>query len=117
MRIPLPPLSCVLALSLFCGGCATLKKIRLPWSREKRAAETTVVRPHSVGTITLVNEDARFVLIDAGHSAVPPAGTALKTMSGETESGVVMVGDVRKRPFAVADIVRGSPRKGDRVFQ
>jgi hypothetical protein len=117
MRIPLPPLSCILALSLFCGGCATLKKIRLPWSREKPAPQPTAVRPHYVGTITLVNEDARFVLIDAGNSSVPPAGTALKTMSGETETGVVMVGDVRKRPFAVADIVRGTPKKGDGVFQ
>ena len=117
MRIPLPPLSCVLALGLFCGGCATLKKIRFPWSREKRAPEAAAIRPHYVGTITLVNEDARFVLIDAGNFSVPPAGTALKTMSGESETGVVMVGEVRKRPFAVADIVRGTPRKGDRVFQ
>ena len=117
MRTPLLPLACILAVGLFCGGCATLKKLRFPWPREKRAPETPVVRPHYVGTITLVNEDARFVLIDAGNASVPPAGTALKTMSGETETGVVMVGEVRKRPFAVADIIRGSPKKGDRVFQ
>lgn len=94
-----------------------MKKVRFPWFRAKRPPQAAVVRPQFVGTITLVNEAAHFVLIDVGNSSVPPAGTALKATSGEIETGVVIVGDVRKRPFAVADIVRGAPKKGDRLFQ
>ena len=70
-----------------------------------------------VGTITLVNEDAHFVLIDVGMAAAPTLGTALKSFSGGSASGVVTVGDVSRRPFVVADIVQGAPLKGDVVFQ
>ena len=73
--------------------------------------------PQRVGTITLVNEAARFVLIDTGMGAVPAIGTALKSFSGDAPSGVVAVGDVTRRPFVVADIVQGAPKKGDGVFQ
>ena len=70
-----------------------------------------------IGTVTLVNESEKFVLIDTGVAAVPPPGTALKAFSGETPSGVVAVGNVNRRPFVVADIVHGMPKKGDDVFQ
>lgn len=100
------------------GGCATLKKIRFPWRKKPQAASAEAPRPQFMGTIVLVNEDARFVLIDVGNASVlPRSGTALKSMSGETETGVVTVGDVRRQPFAVADIVRGEPKKGDRLFE
>jgi hypothetical protein len=110
------PLLCALACS-FCG-CATLKKIPFPWRKKPKPAVPQAVRPQLIGTIVLVNEDARFVLIDVGNaSALPRSGTALKSMSGDSETGVVTVGDVRRRPFAVADIVRGEPKKGDRLFE
>ena len=73
--------------------------------------------PVRVGTITAVNEDAHFVLIDTGLAAVPAVGTALKSFTGESASGVLAVGNVIRRPFVVADIVQGTPVKGDAVFQ
>ena len=101
------------------GGCAALKKMHLPGRHQKKpkTAETVPAKPQLVGTITLVNEDTHFVLIDVGFSSVPRSGTALKAMSGGVETGVVTVGEVRRRPFAVADIVSGAPKRGDQVFQ
>jgi hypothetical protein len=120
MRLSHPHFGLVLTMfvALYVSGCAAFKKLHLPAHRPAQPAATPApVKPQVVGTITLVNEDAHFVLIDVGASGVPRSGTALKAMSGGAETGVVTVGEVRRRPFVVADIVRGAPRKGDRVFQ
>jgi hypothetical protein len=120
MQIFSRAISCALAVSLAVtmGGCAILKKLHLPGRHRKKPPRAeAVAKPQLVGTITLVNQDTRFVLIDLGSAAVPRAGTALKAMSGGVETGVVTVGEIRKRPFAVADIVSGTPKRGDQVFQ
>jgi len=83
--------------------------------REPRVAPAVV--PRLIGTVALVNEEGGFVLVDSGAHATPQPGTALKTFTGEVESGVLAAGDVRRRPFVIADIVRGEPKRGDRVFQ
>ena len=71
----------------------------------------------AVGTVTLVNEEGKFVLVDNGALPVPPVGGVLKcypTAASEPSAELVAT-DVRKRPFTIADIREGSPRKGDRV--
>ena len=94
------------------GGCASLKEPQhKPKDEEKPPA------PRRVGMVTLVNEADQFVLIDTATASAPAAGTALKTFTGEVESGVVTVGSVSRRPFVIADIVSGAPRKGDAVFE
>jgi hypothetical protein len=110
------PMICLLLSACFLSGagCATLKKV-LP--KRKPKAETKAPAPRPVGIITLVNETDRFVLIDTETAPAPVAGTALKTFTGNVESGVVTVGAVSRRPFVVADIVRGAPQKGDIVFE
>jgi hypothetical protein len=97
------------------SGCGVLSK----WKRERKARKTAAqpAVPRFVGTITLVNEEDRFVLIDNGNSPVPPTGAALKSFAGEVESGVLSVGSVRRAPFVIADIVKGAPHKGDTVYQ
>jgi hypothetical protein len=110
-------LALAVALAGATGGCASLKKMHLPWRHPKKPKPAEPAKPQMVGTITLVNEDAHFVLIDVGNSSVPRGGTALKAMSAGVETGVVAVSEVRKRPFAVADIVSGTPKRGDQVFQ
>jgi hypothetical protein len=109
--------SCLLALSLL-PGCAL-------WNRrgEKRhAAEEARLRekqrtPELIGTITLVNEDERFVLIDNDARPGPSLGSVVKSRTGDVESGELRLTEIRKRPFIIADIVKGTPQKGDRVFQ
>ena len=110
---------CALLLAT-CGvavpGCATFKKMKVLPRQKAKSVVARAVMPVRVGTITLVNEDRRFVLIDTGMVAAPAVGTALKSFTGESASGVLVVGDVNRRPFIVADIVQGAPQKGDAVF-
>ena len=100
------------------AGCATMKKMHLlPQQTTELQTKVPAPAPRRVGTVMLVNEADQFVLIDTATAHEPAAGTALKTFTGEVESGVVTVGSVARRPFVVADIVSGTPRKGDAVFE
>lgn len=103
-----------IALVVDLTGCAWW---RARGERDARKQPEQAVRPRLVGTIALVNVDERFVLIDNGSEFAPPSGAALKSFSGKTETGVLMAGSVRRRPFVIADIVKGTPQKGDQVFQ
>ena len=107
----------VAALIASAPGCASFKKVHLLPRRKSKVAAAQAEAPRRIGTITLVNENDRFVLIDTGMAAAPALGTALKSFTGETASGVVAVGNVNRRPFVVADIVQGAPKKGDTVYQ
>ena len=108
-------LCAVLAFGM--SGCAWAAN--LLQSRKKK--DTTRVEratvPERVGQIVLLNADARFVLVDLDTGNVPEAGTALKVMRQGVEIGVLALGDVRRRPFIVADIVKGEPQKGDLVYR
>jgi hypothetical protein len=99
-------------------GCTLLHN----WKEKRRAAQEKRLRdvskaPQLVGTITLVNAVGAFALIDSAGSPSPPAGTIIKSRTAGTESGELRVSDVRKRPFFIADVVKGTPQKGDQVFQ
>ena len=107
MRIAL-----LLATLVLTSACASLRG-----RREPPRATRVHPEPVRVGTITLVNEDDRFAVVDVGSAGVPPAGTALKVFGDGVETAVLAVGDVRRRPFIVGDIVSGMPRKGDAVFR
>ena len=101
-------------IALGLNGCAISKK--------KRAGREAAVReamraPRTVGTITLVNPDGKFVLVDSGMFPTPENGTTLRAFTGDAESAELRASDVRRRPFVIADIVHGLPRKGDRVMQ
>jgi hypothetical protein len=118
-RFRFPLISLVLGLCVFAeGSCGTMKKLHLlPQQTSKPESKAPAPTPRRVGTVTLVNDADQFVLIDTATAPAPEAGTALKTFTGEVESGVVTVGSVSRRPFVVADIVSGAPRKGDAVFE
>ena len=107
----------LVAMSVSGLSCATFKKRKPEPHAEAQPAVVVRERPLRVGTVTLVNEAEHFVLIDTELAALPAIGTALKSFTGDASSGVVTVGDVNRRPFIVADIVQGAPKKGDGVFQ
>lgn len=73
--------------------------------------------PKRAGKIAMVNLEGGFVLIDSDAWAPPVAGTALKCMRDGVETGVVAVGKENRGAFVSADIVKGSPQRGDDVFQ
>jgi hypothetical protein len=101
-------LCAVLLISLALPGCHFLH-------RKHKPAPTP--QPYAVGTVTLVNEEGKFVLVDNGALPVPPVGGVLRCYPGSaTEPTAELVAtDVRKRPFTIADIRQGAPHKGDRV--
>jgi hypothetical protein len=70
-----------------------------------------------VGPIVMVDSGQHFVLIDTDTSAPAEDGTALKSFSNGTETGVLTVSPERRPPFMIADIVSGAPQKGDQVFE
>lgn len=102
--------------------------LRLPWKKPvPRAAvvsfpktnpfDGTKREPKRVGRIALVNAEGGFVLVDSDLWSPPVAGTALKCMREGVETGVVSVGKEKRGAFVSADIVKGTPQRGDDVFQ
>lgn len=95
-------------VALTLPGCALVAR--------KPAAKPAPPQPRLVGTVSLVNEELGFVLVDA--TEIPGPGTALKAFTEEgAESAVLVVSPEQKRPFIIADIIKGLPHSGDRVFQ
>jgi hypothetical protein len=104
-------LICALLLcTLGSPGCAFLH-------RKHKPAKSAPPSALAVGTVTLVNEEGKFVLVDNGALPVPPIGGILKCYpaSATEPSAELVATDVRKRPFTIADIREGVPHKGDRV--
>jgi hypothetical protein len=102
----------ILALAVLCvAACAP--------ARKQKAPSTPPPAPPSlieVGTITLVNASGRFVLIDHGILSAPPGGGVLKSFTNGVESAELIVTEVKRGSFTIADIRSGEPQKGDRVF-
>jgi hypothetical protein len=109
------PLHRLIALALCAPllftGCALFKKHPHP----APAVAAASPGPRRVGTIALVNSDLNFVLIDVGSLYTPQSGVALKSFSGASETGILAVDPEKRRPFIVADIIKGTPKVGDEV--
>lgn len=73
--------------------------------------------PRLAGHIVMVNSDAKFVLIESDVWTAPPEGTALKCMRYGAETAILTISPERRGTYIVADIVKGSPQRGDEVFQ
>ena len=121
----------VLLAAALCCQMAACTSLPLPkWAMRKPVLKATPIhfpktntsdgtkgKPKPVGTILLVNAEAGFVLIDAHGWSLPDAGTALKCIRDGADSGILAVGGERQGAHVIADIVTGTPRKGDLVFQ
>lgn len=94
-----------------------------PWAagRRKAAAQRALDEarraPLVVGQVSLVNEDERFALIEGNLVQPPAAGTILRIYSGDAVTAELRATGVRRRPFLVADLVSGTPAKGQLVVQ
>jgi hypothetical protein len=101
-------------VTLLLPGCSGLHL----FGRKKRPAKVeesgAVVQ---IGAISLVNTDASFVLIDNGYRMPPAMGETLESRGSDGSIAQLHVTEIRKRPFVIADIVSGTPGKGDLVFQ
>ena len=113
----------VAAVSLLATGClGRLAKEEAPKPKivgfnRGGGSDGTPQEPKLVGRVTMVNEEGKFVLINCDSWVAPPARTALKCMRNGVESGVVTVNSERRGSNVTADIVTGSPQRGDQAFQ
>lgn len=103
-------------------GCALLKKKKKSSAAATpmpvmKAVKVQKKAPLLIGTVSLVNLDSGFVLIDGGTNPNPLPGAKLKCKTGGVESAELRVSAIRRQPFTIADIVSGVPNKGDLVFQ
>lgn len=106
-----------LALLWVVVGLTGCSAVRFWWPKGKKPPRAVAKVSQFVGTVTLVSEEPSFVLIDNGALPPPSAGTVLTI---ENPGGVpveMKVTRIQKPPFVVADIVKGTPTKGDRVFR
>ncbi len=95
-------------------GCALVKNFG---KRKPPAMPTTTAAPQNfLGTISMVNEDGRFVLVDFGGFAAPTPGAELQVRRSGAEVATLKAGAEMRRPFAAADIVQGTPQAGDDVW-
>jgi len=69
-----------------------------------------------IGSVHLVHEDARFLLIRSSRTTtVAPDAELLTYDSGGRPTGKLKLSPERKSGFLAADIVEGRPKTGDRV--
>jgi hypothetical protein len=64
----------------------------------------------------LIGENAAFVLIDCGSGMIPSPGEAMKAMRNGAETAILRSNGENRKPFAIADVVKGKPAQGDEVF-
>ena len=74
-----------------------------------------VIRPldASVGSVVLVNERLRFVVLDYSFSTLPPTGSFLEVYRSSNRVGRVRLSRWSNPTTAAADIVEGLPQVGD----
>ena len=72
--------------------------------------------PKPIGLVYAVNEELGFVVIQTPET--PEVGTALQTRTKDgQETGLLKVCKQEKRPFVVADVLKGKPHVGEVVMK
>jgi hypothetical protein len=107
-----------LALTLTLTGCGTTKSLP-EYNASSPAAENArrrPARPSTIGKVSLVNREEKFVLIELQSGRIPTAGMPLQAFSGQMRSAQLKVSKERRPPFLIADIVDGVPQQNDSVM-
>jgi hypothetical protein len=85
------------------------------FSRRPRTPQAEV--PRLIGVIKMVDEDDRFVLIDATTFQGARAGDLLVCIRDQKETANLRMSTLHNPPFLIADIASGTPSPGDRVLK
>lgn len=98
------------------GGIVAL--LSLPTKLFPRKPKTPQAVPAQLlGEIRQVNEDGRFVLIDASVSSAVEAGDLLVSLADKTQTAELKLTTLRSGSFFIADTISGKPAVGERVFK
>lgn len=98
----------------------TLRLRRPLWRRVlffwQKDPEIPAPRTAPIGSVYLINEARRFVVIESPNAQLVPAAMELAVMRNGDVAATVRVSRERRPPFLVADILTGEPMRGDRVY-
>ncbi|MEO6054823.1 MAG: hypothetical protein ABIP97_12500 [Chthoniobacterales bacterium] len=83
---------------------------------KKKVTPPQASLPLWMGTITLVNSESHYVLIDSNALYAATPGRILTCLSKNRETAKVRVSSDKNPPFFIADIVSGDPQVGERVY-
>lgn len=74
-----------------------------------------VIRPLDgrAGSVILVQDRLRFVVLDYSFNDLPPTGSFLEVYRGSSRVGRVRLSRWSNATTAAADIIEGSPQVGD----
>lgn len=114
----LPRLISLTLLACALSGCGTTKSLP-EYNATTPAAENArrrPARPSTIGKISLVNREQKFVLIELQGGRIPTTGVPLQAFSGQMRSASLKVSKERKPPFLIADITDGMPQQNDTVM-
>lgn len=97
-------------LALLCG-CSGPRPVLLTPAPDFPA----VIRPLDgrAGSVILVQDRLRFVVLDYSFNDLPPTGSFLEVYRGSSRVGRVRLSRWSNATTAAADIVEGSPQVGD----
>lgn len=101
----------VVGLLTLCG-CSASSRARMLMPAPDFPA---VIHPldGSVGSVVLVNERLRFVVLDYSFSTLPPTGSFLEVYRSTNRVGRVRLSRWSNPTTAAADILEGAPQVGD----
>ena len=83
----------------------------------KKEKPPAAVPARLLGSIRQVNEEGRFVLLDAITPSALQADDQLVTLADKTQTSELKLTSLRSGSFFIADITSGKPGVGDRVFK
>jgi hypothetical protein len=101
---------------VFAIGCAAQ-----PAGKERaghKPSETGRIRPSVAvarATVTLVNTEYKFVVIDFDARSMPALGATLELYRAGKKAGSIRLTEPVRGRFATADILEGDARVGDEV--
>jgi hypothetical protein len=109
--------------------CAVLSAcLSLPWKKKAvvpqvvsfpraNVSDGTKGEPRLIGKVAMVNTEGHFVLLECDAWSAPAEATALKCFRYTAETAILSASRERRGEYVVADIVKGTPQRGDEVFQ
>lgn len=107
------PTALLLLLAALLTGCATASKMTLPLARAEAAQpQPSVAVP---ATVTLINTELGFVVMDYGDQPRPPRGTVVELYRAQQPVAKVRLTEPARGRFVTADIIEGEPRVGDQA--
>lgn|GEM_PF-6857833 len=92
------------------------KEMLFFWWPKSKPAPPAATPLNPIASIYVVNGPGKFVVLDSPSSNQLQTGKVLNTMKNGVIESTLRVTDDRTPPFIVAEIVSGSPSRGDSVF-